>query len=81
MTTIKFDKLLWSPYHEEYGYASGKMHTIVYDSKEECDKVCEQYNLELEVRKEIHPKYNHGFYMPLPFIRSIDLLDAVIETE
>jgi hypothetical protein len=81
MTTIKLKNCLWSPYHNEHGYASGRMHTINFDSKQECDEVCKQYNLELEERKKMAPSYDGGFYVSLPFIRGIDLLNAIVETE
>jgi len=72
MTTIKFKKKLrWSP-HSKYGYAAGRMMTICFDSKEECDKWVKEANNSYEGCTQ---------YISLPYILETDLLDAEIIEE
>lgn len=68
MTTIKLKKLRWSP-HSKYSYASGRMHTICFDTKPECDEWVKENNNLYEGCTQ---------YISLPYITSTDLLSAEI---
>jgi hypothetical protein len=71
MTIIKFKKLRWSP-HSKYSYATGRMMTICFNSKEECDKWVKEANNSYEGCTQ---------YISLPYILGTDLLDAEITEE
>lgn len=57
----------WTAYHNEWGTASGRMHTLLWDSKEEVEKwISEQ---------EVYT----GFYSPIPYILPQDLVGTIVE--
>ena len=70
MTTIKFQKLRWSP-HSLYGYATVRMMTVLFPAKEECDEWVEKNN----------KAYKGVQYVSLPWISDDDLLEAEIITQ
>ena len=71
MTTIKFKKIRWSPY-SKYGYASGRMMTICFDSKKECDEWVRENN-------ELYEGCTQ--YISLPYITGTEMLEAIIIEE
>ena len=72
MTTIKFKKIRWSPYSKYGGYASGKMKTICFDSKKQCDEWVREMN-------ELYEECTQ--YVSLPYIIANDILEAEIIEE
>ena len=71
MTTIKFKKVRWSP-HGKYGYASGRMMTICFESKKDCDEWVRENN-------ELYEGCTQ--YISLPYITSTEMLEAIIIEE
>ena len=68
MTTIKFQKLRWSP-HSHYGYATGRMMAIFFPTKEECDEWVKNSNNAYEGCTQ---------YVSLPYVTASDFLNAEI---
>lgn len=73
MTTIKLKKVRWSPY-SKYGYASGKMMTICFDSKKECDEWVQR-------NKNAYNYKGSTQYVSLPYITGNEMLEAEIVEE
>ena len=73
MTIIKLPKVKWAPY-SKYGYASGRMMTICFDTKEECDEW-------VTLANNAYPKYlqYRVKYVSLPYLTGNDLLNAEID--
>lgn len=69
MITIKFKKIRWAP-HSKYGYASGRLMTICFNSKEECDEWVESNNKSYDGCTQ---------YISLPYITSSDLIESEIK--
>lgn len=69
MTIIKLPKVKWAPY-SKYGYASGRMMTICFDTKGECDEWVTSANSE-------YPGCTQ--YVSLPYLTVNGLLNAEID--
>jgi hypothetical protein len=54
--TILFENVFWSPYHSIRGYASGRMHTIHFKTRNECDDWIERQIVD------------EGYYTAIPLI-------------
>jgi hypothetical protein len=70
MTIIKLKNHRWAP-HSKYGYASGRLATICFDSEKECDEWIKENNNSYEGCTQ---------YVSLPYILPTDLLNAEIES-
>ena len=67
--TINFkNSIKWSPY-SKYGYATGRLMTITFNTKEECDNWVNENN-------SVYPGCLQ--YKSLPYILPNDLLNAEI---
>lgn len=69
MITIKFKKVRWAPYSKYGGYASGRISTIYFDSKIECDEWVEYNNNLYEGCTQ---------YISIPYITDHDVNTAEI---
>jgi hypothetical protein len=61
------NKNKWTAYHSKWGVASGRMHTLLWGSKEETEKWIVAQNPSI------------GFYRPIPWILPQDLVGAEVE--
>ncbi len=71
MITIKLEKAKWAPY-SKYGYASGRLMTIAFSDKKECDKWVFKNN-------NAYPGCTQ--YVSLPHLTGENLLTAEISYE
>lgn len=66
ITQILIQDCKWSPYHSEWGYASGRAHTI-------------QFNTALECQDWIDNNIpSSGSYKVLPLLRGQELSKAIV---
>lgn len=65
---LEFQNLQWAPYHSKWGYASGRLATINFPTKEECDGWCNESN------KTVYT----GTYKSIPLIHPHHVAEAKI---